>query len=97
MRAFSQSSVSAALLSRHGSGQSTAEHFSRRAGPDSVRGTLEHYRERYGFSLHAYVLMSNYVDSLVQTQPVAIRRWYRDIEREREWKLEKKLTSRLSS
>jgi REP element-mobilizing transposase RayT len=33
---------------------------------------IEHYRQRYGFSVYAYVLMSNHVHLLVETQKVSL-------------------------
>ena len=33
---------------------------------------LEHYRQRYGFRLFAYVLMSNHVDLLLETKSVPL-------------------------
>ena len=33
---------------------------------------LEHYRERYGFILYAYVLMSNHVHLLLETARVSL-------------------------
>ena len=33
---------------------------------------IEHYRQRYGFRLYAYVLMSNHVHLLMETKSVAV-------------------------
>ena len=33
---------------------------------------IEHYRQRYGFCVYAYVLMSNHVHLLIETQKVAL-------------------------
>src|SRR3989304_423630 len=35
---------------------------------------IEHYRQRYGFRLYAYVLMSNHVHLLLETKGVALSR-----------------------
>jgi REP element-mobilizing transposase RayT len=35
---------------------------------------LEEYRQRYGFRVYAYVLMSNHVHLLIQTEAVALSR-----------------------
>ena len=35
---------------------------------------LEHYRQRYGFSVYAYVLMSNHVHLLIETGKVPLSR-----------------------
>ena len=60
------------VLPCHLPGQSAPGDILRRRRPEIYLERLEQYRQRYGFSVYAYVLMSNHVHLLIETGKVGL-------------------------